>query len=478
MARVKKPKIGIGITTHNRYEVFKESYDKIVALAPKGAQIVVIDDASKIPCPEATYRFESNVGIAAAKNKCFELLDKNDHIFLFDDDTYPICKNWYKPYIESPEGHLAYHFFDNHQLRDNEYWMIWSDSKHRAFPYERGCMLYYKKACLEIVGGMDWRFGKWGWEHPNLADRIFNAGLTTFRNMDVVGSDKLIYSGDENGAVERTTTSKERNAWDIKNGKIREEGKHLANYVDYRAAPLSMDKIVEGEDIVITSYFTGFVDPQRKEKWEANYADTLELRKSLKGKVKLVIINDCFDEPDTDEVIHVKVEPINVSPYFARWAFARRWLRQNENVGRVWIVDATDVTLVNSPFEDMKIGTLYTGDEHSILANEYMLAKHPAEWLQSFMKRNATYILLNAGLLGGDRYTVLKFLMYFMNYYQENFFANRNGREKSVGDIDMGLFNYVARTHFANSIVHGRKVSTVFKRYQNTQGSLSWWKHK
>ena len=86
-------KIGIGITTHNRYEVFTHTLKKIREFAPLGTKIAIVDDASKAPVPEATYRFNTNVGIAVAKNKCFELLEDCEHIFLFDDDTYPLVNN-------------------------------------------------------------------------------------------------------------------------------------------------------------------------------------------------------------------------------------------------------------------------------------------------------------------------------------------------------------------------------------------------
>ena len=94
-------KIGIGITTHNRYDIFKKSYDEINRFLPSGAVLVVVDDASDTPVKEATFRFNENVGIAKAKNKCFELLYDSgcEHFFLFDDDCYPLVEDWYKPYM-------------------------------------------------------------------------------------------------------------------------------------------------------------------------------------------------------------------------------------------------------------------------------------------------------------------------------------------------------------------------------------------
>ena len=139
-------KIGIGITTHNRYDVFSKTLAEIKRLAPAGAEIVVVDDASDKPVPEATYRFARNVGIAAAKNKCFELLEGCDHIFLFDDDTYPVIEGWHQPYVASHEPHLMYIFQDFATgTKLNDTIKIYQDSEITAWSHARGCMLYFKR---------------------------------------------------------------------------------------------------------------------------------------------------------------------------------------------------------------------------------------------------------------------------------------------------------------------------------------------
>src|SRR5690606_9326345 len=101
-------RIGVGITTHNRPDVFAQTLRKMREHLPAGARLVVVDDASTNPVAEATYRFEKNVGIARAKNKCLELLADCEHIFLFDDDCAPVVDGWERPYIDSPEPHLAF----------------------------------------------------------------------------------------------------------------------------------------------------------------------------------------------------------------------------------------------------------------------------------------------------------------------------------------------------------------------------------
>lgn len=228
-------KIGIGLTEYNRPDVFRESYERIREFAPKGSKIVVVDDGSDILLPEATFRFEENKGIAAAKNACLALLDDCDHVFLYDSDTYPITKGWEKPYIESPEPHLMYIFQDfpfGHKLHDT--CILYQDSKITAYSHPRGCILYYKKICLEKAGGMNTSFGRWGYEHVELSDRIHNLGLTTFRYADITGSDKLFCSGDEQRIVTSTVNGIERRKWIARNKAIYESLQGSTEYIPYK----------------------------------------------------------------------------------------------------------------------------------------------------------------------------------------------------------------------------------------------------
>jgi glycosyltransferase involved in cell wall biosynthesis len=85
---------------------------------PAGALVVVIDDGSKpaaeVPDGVQLIRHETSLGIVASKNASLSaLMDAGcEHLFLWDDDAWPIADNWHLPYIESPEPHLAYQFLD------------------------------------------------------------------------------------------------------------------------------------------------------------------------------------------------------------------------------------------------------------------------------------------------------------------------------------------------------------------------------
>jgi glycosyltransferase involved in cell wall biosynthesis len=186
-------RIGVGVTTRNRPDVLAQALEAWEKYLPDGAEFVIVDDASDEPAKGATYRFEQNVGVARAKNKCMELLTDRgvEHLFLFDDDTFPITADWWKPYVASPEPHLMFAWGDIHYQVDG---LI-------GYQWPKGCMLYAERRVLDRVGGMDPVFGLWGCEHMSWSDRIHNAGLTTCRYQDVPDSHELIRSLDRWGEV-------------------------------------------------------------------------------------------------------------------------------------------------------------------------------------------------------------------------------------------------------------------------------------
>lgn len=215
-------KIGIGITTYNRYNVFKNTYQEIIKYSPEGAKIVVVDDCSNVPVKEATVRFEKNKGAATAKNKCFELLEDCDHIFLFDDDCYPKSYDWWKPYAYSKHVHYNYTFkYTKHLING----VMVSDNPN-------GCMMYFKRKVLDVVGGFDTTFGKYGYWHASMSCRIYNAELTPFPFIDVKGSEKLFVSLDKEQKV--TTSRLDRNLY-IKLAKSKYISKLASSeYIEFR----------------------------------------------------------------------------------------------------------------------------------------------------------------------------------------------------------------------------------------------------
>lgn len=224
LAPIESKEIGIGITTFNRNSQLMTTLLRIKKHTPRGAKIVIVDDGSTIAEPQATFRFNKNQGSPIAKNKCLELLDDCEHIFLFDDDTYPISDNWFKPYIESPEPHLNYTF----KYKFDEW------ENHNVFDNPNGCMMYFHKSVLNKVGGFDTGFIKYGYWHGSMSCRIYNAGLTSFPFMDVVNSKDLIYSLDQDGKI--NTATKNRGDFLARNKKRYFDKLGSSEYISYKMA--------------------------------------------------------------------------------------------------------------------------------------------------------------------------------------------------------------------------------------------------
>lgn len=443
---------------------------------PEGSKLCIVDDASDEDYvlkweDRRVYRFDKNVGIARAKNKCFELLDDCDHIFLFDDDTYPVVDKWWVPYIDSGEPHLMYIFQDfatGKKLNDNI--LLYQDGKLRAWSHPRGVMCYFRKECLQKVGGMDPAFGKWGWEHPQLSDRIFNAGLTKYRYADVVGSEKLFYSADEHQAVDSTVSGKVRAVQIQKNKAIYEQKRDSVEYIPYK----------QKQNIVLTCYFTQVSDPQRgtKWKWDAEKLQPLigSMSKLDPEKEKLVILHD-FKGLKNLTAYDCHYVETSINPYFQRWLSYYEYLTANrDSIDKVFCVDATDVEMLKNPFSHMQPGKLYTGDEPGQIACEWMVKHHRQPQLLSFFKQYGAKQIANAGLLGGEVDTVIAFCKAMVDFYMTTTADAFHKKQEGPGMTDMGAFNYIVYTKFGDKAMHGPIVNTRFKA--NERNDISWFRHK
>lgn len=441
--------IGIGITTHNRNPLVRETVAKLRQLTPD-AKIIVVDDASQQPVKIKdifVYRYEKNVGIATAKNKCLELLSDCDHIFLFDDDCYPLKAGWYEPYIESPEHHLMYLFeswASGVPVGDDA--IVYHDGQHEAHAHARGCMMYIDSIALATVGGLDTRFGKAMNEHLDWSIRIHNAGLTTFRYMDVIDSEQLIYSMDQHQEVRTSIDNRQQN---------NEGTKHLLVESETSAAFMPY-----GKDVVIACYFANVLDPQRNTTWSPELKAIEKLKLSVEAQgVEFVLIHNCFDLPNRVS--------ISSTPYFERWLKEWQYLRDRRDIVNVFVVDATDVDMVNNPFPHIEPGKLYIGDEPgNTLNNNWMITRHLEPNVNSYLRANANLPLLNCGVVGGNRRLVMELCK---DIYQYHF-------EYPQDLTEMGIFNRLMHTKYTNIVESGRRVTSLFKKYESRPAS--WFRHK
>lgn len=477
------PTIGIGITTRNRADQVRETASRILAVTPPAPQthLVVVDDASDDPWPMAGFRFEENVGIARAKNKCLELLADCDHIFLFDDDAYPLVEDWWRPYVESPEPHLMYVFEDlagSRKLKDIS--RLYEDDQHTAWSSPRGVMLYIDaKKVLPVVGGMDPIYGKWGYEHGDWSNRIHHAGLTSWRYGDVAGSDALIHSMDQYEELDRGVPQPERVALARRNAQIhntrRAEGYQA--YVEYREG-VPATTAPGDRDVVITHLYSSKPDPQRPT--TQLEAGSLEPAAALIESVigaDMVLISDSEIEFDFYEPFEIVQSSWSTNVFFQRHLDSWRYLRDHPEIRYVWCVDATDVEMLHEPWDEMVPDVLYLGYEPKKLSDPWIRRNHPTPAVQAHLKRRPNDTMLNPGVIGGDRASVMSFLHDMVRYHFDAALDRFTGKIKTPEDLgDMGATQLVAFAR-RDRVVTGSRVVTEFRKNE-VDHPTAFWRHK
>jgi glycosyltransferase involved in cell wall biosynthesis len=458
------PSIGVAITTRNRRDVFTATLAHWRAHLPAGAALVVVDDASDDSLAgaltgAAVVRYEAQQGIARAKNAGIAALMAAGcrHLFLADDDVYPIAPGWAQLYAANAEPHLMYLFKDpDVQCRPLPTPpTIYDDGRTFAYSHPRGCLLYLDRAVVDAVGGMRPQFGVWGHEHVEYSLRIHNAGLTTNAFQDACGSSEFIHSMDEHAVQHKGFTRgvdiKTRRAELARNEGLLEQFRGSTDYVEYRQLP----------NLAITTLFTKVVDPQRGSRLKAEPAVIGKWLASLQGCTPVVLV----DELTSQDPTYVRV-PTGLNPYLQRWVSLYQYLRDHP-AAWVWCTDGTDVEMLHTPWAAMVPGVLYVGHEPTVVGIPWLRDHHKpyGEWIDA----NADRQLVNAGVVGGDHATVLEFIAAMV---REIF-----TRGPDSVDSDMAAFNYLVHSDaWQGRATWGPRWVTTFKA--NERNEWSCWRHK
>ena len=213
--------IGVGITTRNRPECLETSLRHFQRFG-YGDKIVVIDDNSELwrvnktvidnSCVDVKYKLSNTrLGIAKAKNACLAELQDCDHVFLFDDDAWPMADGWAQRWIDINKynsiGHSMFgvdcdanedvnkafraHIKEVARIGDFDHQMI---AMSNCF----GVLLYFNRECLDAIGGYDHSAQNvYGYEHAQVSERAGKAGFTKgHKYICPAVSMELIYSVD------------------------------------------------------------------------------------------------------------------------------------------------------------------------------------------------------------------------------------------------------------------------------------------
>lgn len=213
-----KPKIAIAVSTYNRKDAFLRWCHNMYINHVEESIIFIVDAGSDTNYANtADYKFRQRATISEAKNKCLQLCYESgaDHIFIFDDDAWPIHSDWWKPYVNSCEHHLCATFLPYHRIINkmvdcvDSYGRIYQDNiSFKSHLLGNGYCLYFTRKCIETVGGFDTNYNN-KYEHCDLSRRIFNAGLTKHIYQDVINSNELIYCLDKDNSIQRSFNNRE-----------------------------------------------------------------------------------------------------------------------------------------------------------------------------------------------------------------------------------------------------------------------------
>ena len=454
-------KVGLAFTSMNRQRVLDETLAAVKTHTPADFPVVVVDDGSNPPLQVPDWvklvRHETRQGIPAAKNRCLsELYDLGvEHFFLWDDDTRPAADEWWVPYAEGAEPHYQYswsHFVDDHAV--SKMTQVYQDSTLVAYQWSMGCLLYAHRLMIDRVGGMNLAFGMGYEEHAEWSNRAHNAGLTTFIHQDHPDMKGRVWAGDEQCTVTRSFTNTDIRALVDRNTALRESLIDSTDFVEFRCYKPALTR-----NVVLTCYFTGQMDEQRGIHLPADSKAFGDLARSV-GR-QLVVLHDCF--PNGLIIEHQLVEA-PLCAYTQRWISEWRWLRDHPEVEYVWLVDATDTELLYDPWPHMQPGILYCGWEPTIVGCDW-IRKHCPDGLQGWVNEHNDEMLLNTGIVGGDRDTVMRLCHRMIDLW-----AASDRRDPLY---EMTLFQIAAREQ---TVKTGPRIATLFKANQRTNFSM--WRHK
>ncbi|KAF0425794.1 hypothetical protein GBO86_03320 [Pediococcus acidilactici] len=199
-------------------------------------------------------------------------------------------------------------------------------------------------------------------------------------------------------------------------------------------------------------------------------------------KVPFYVLTNGPDAKDDGDLHVVHLDLFNYYPkltlYFYRFLMAYDFLQAHPEIEKAALTDAKDVTMLNYPFDEVEDGILYIGDEWKRLGDVDIVANNASpQYMKEFSAKNALRTLLNIGVIVGTREVLMEYLGIMVKLITDEQVKIQEGDDRAgLGPFEMEIGNYVAYQYFPDRLVHGRKVTTIFKGFQ--EQSSAWFKHK
>lgn len=184
-------RIGIGVTSYNRPECLAKWKEQIAKHTFMDNVLIYV----------AVDTDEDRQGVAKRKNECLRALKDCDHLFLLDDDTYPIKDGWIENFIKEPYDHLLY-LTNQHKPMIHAY----GSTIHQECG---GVFMYMTKKAVDLVGAFDEKYVRWGLEHADYSKRIAMALGYQYPYRSLDNTSEYIYSHDYSDPNHKSSISNE-----------------------------------------------------------------------------------------------------------------------------------------------------------------------------------------------------------------------------------------------------------------------------
>ncbi len=246
----------------------------------------------------------------------------------------------------------------------------------------------------------------------------------------------------------------------------------------------------DNRHVICATILTGTFDVNRN---ELLAQDNFEIIKEWYHSIVSLQLNGViFHNTFSDETVNtyknknitfIKVDKrSNLNPNAYRYLIYKEFLEANaDKIDHLFVTDIADVAVIKNPFvQPLFINQpnhLFCGDELEILDNEWMQnhsthLRNSISDFESYEVKNKAQTLLNCGIIGGS-FKVMKALIDNLAHIHSTYTIHN----QTPFTLDMGAFNYVARTKFYQQLTHGEPINTQFKQYQ-THRSDCWFRHK
>jgi len=244
------------------------------------------------------------------------------------------------------------------------------------------------------------------------------------------------------------------------------------------------------QNLICATLLTGAYDVNRNQTLAHNNFKLIE--KWYESIVNLKLNGIVFHNAFSNETVRkyqnqyvnfIKVDyhhPLNTNTY--RYVVYQKFLNDNAHqIANVFFTDITDVEVVLNPFVAPLFlnnkDFLFCGDEPKILQNEWMQnhcthLRNNIKDFSDFENENASKTLLNCGIFGGNIAVMQKLVNQLANLHLTYTVTNT-----TAYTLDMGAFNYLARTHLKNYLLHGAPINTEFKKMESLRNDC-WFRHK